>query len=142
MIIFLVSALDMECSCLLELAKKDGSDGTCDLCLGWGWEEYHLFPSKILHFQSHKILTVLHRRGGVMLLLPFHCCICSCLYMSVYYMPLFVCLYTMFLCHLYVVWPEFIFNKDLFCPIKIDYSINGEIKQENSSFVLEEVVDF
>ena len=70
----------------------------------WGGDGRNItiFYLKVLIFQCHNNVTVLHRRGGVMLLLPFLCCICSRLYMSVYYMPLFVCLYTMLLRHLRV----------------------------------------
>ena len=53
-----------------------------------------------------------------MLLLPFHCCICSSIYMSVYYMPLFACLYTMLLRHLRVARVYLQESYVLFCSVR------------------------
>ena len=110
---FLISAPDLECDCLLELPKWGFSDGTCSLCLGWGWEEYHHFPSEIHHLKAIKIWLF---------------CIdvvvwCFCFLLIVAFAPVYTCPFITCLClsvcilcsYATCVWPEFIFYKVLFC---------------------------
>ena len=114
-----------------------------------GMEIFSIFHLNLCHFYSCKNLIILQKCGNMMLLLPFHCCICLCLNMFVYYI-LFVCLFVLYAitppaCGLtYLQWSSVLFCSsckvylaDTFyvyicdCPLRIIISIKFKMKNKH-----------